>query len=46
MPIPRPKTDENTEEFIERCMGDGKMVEEFPNEEQRYAVCKRRSEMK
>ena len=31
---------EPTEDFISRCMGDGKMKEEFSDEKQRYAVCR------
>lgn len=39
MPIPKPTPDESRGEFIERCMGDDVMVDEYPNEAQRYAIC-------
>jgi len=35
---PIPREDETREEFIDRFMADEKAVEDFPNEEQRYAV--------
>ena len=38
MPTPRPK--ETEEEFISRCMGDPEPLEKYPDEAQRYAVCK------
>ncbi len=37
MPTRRP--DENRAAFINRCMADTKMNREFPEREQRYAVC-------
>jgi len=37
MPTRRPY--ENRKRFMTRCMGDDKMVREFPNNSQRYAVC-------
>lgn len=39
MPIPRPVKDEEHEQFIERCMVDESMVQEFSKLGQRYAVC-------
>lgn len=39
MPIPTPKADETEDEFIERCMGDNTMVSEYPDTDQRLAVC-------
>jgi len=39
MPIPKPNLGEHTDHFIERCMSDDKMVSEYPNEDQRLAVC-------
>ena len=39
MPIPKPQTSETHNEFIQRCMSDDVMVNEYPDEEQRYAVC-------
>ena len=39
MPIPKPKPSESNQAFINRCMNDEVMNSEFPNENQRYAVC-------
>lgn len=39
MPLPMPKNGEEEQEFIERCMADETMLQEFPDEKQRYAVC-------
>lgn len=39
MPIPQPTEKESQDEFITRCMSDEKMKEEYPDEQQRYAVC-------
>lgn len=39
MPIPKPRDDESQDEFIERCMGDDVMNEEYPDRDQRYAIC-------
>ena len=38
MPIPTKNIDETNEEFIERCMADDTMVEEY-EEDQRLAIC-------
>lgn len=38
IPIPEPRPNENKNSFIERCMEDEVMKEEF-DEEQRIAVC-------
>lgn len=35
----KPGESENEQEFISRCMGDDKMNSEFPDQEQRAAVC-------
>lgn len=40
MPIPTPKKNEKEDLFIGDCMGDSSMLKEFPNQKQRYAVCK------
>jgi HK97 family phage prohead protease len=37
--MPKPKNGESKEEFLDRCMGDDTMIEEYPEEDQRYAVC-------
>lgn len=39
MPIPIPTTTEAKDEFIVRCMSDDKMSSEYPDTNQRYAVC-------
>jgi len=39
VPIPRPTSSETEQEFIDRCMSDSVMVSEFPDEDQRLAVC-------
>ncbi len=39
MPLLKPNDGETKEEFIDRCMVDETMQEEFPDESQRYAVC-------
>ena len=39
MPIPVPNDGETQEEFIRRCMSNDLMVEDFPDEKQRFAVC-------
>lgn len=30
---------ESKDDFLQRCMGDSKMLSEFPDQDQRYAVC-------
>src|SRR5690554_1869519 len=39
MPLPKPNDGETKDEFIERCMGDETMKEEYPDGDQRLAVC-------
>ena len=39
MPIPTPTNKESKDEFIVRCMSDDKMASEYPDTNQRYAVC-------
>ena len=39
MPIPKPQTDETEDDFMERCMGNEAMVDEYPEHDQRAAVC-------
>ena len=39
MPIPKPKPYERINDFLQRCMGDEKMVSEY-SQEQRAAVCR------
>ena len=39
MPLPKPEDDETKDDFIDRCMGDETMNEDFPDPPQRRAVC-------
>lgn len=39
MPMPKPKKNENKDDWMDRCMGDDVMVSEFEDEKQRAAVC-------
>jgi hypothetical protein len=39
MPIPTPTPKEQRDEFIGRCMADSKMISEYTDAGQRYAVC-------
>ncbi len=41
MPIPRPGSDESHDDFMDRCMGDSVMTDEYPESDQRAAVCQR-----
>jgi len=46
MPLPTPRSDESHREFIDRCMNDEQMQREFPDAEQRRAVCERQAKLK
>ena len=46
MPLPTPNKNEEKQEFLERCMSNNKMKEEFPNNSNRYAVCNTKWEEK
>jgi hypothetical protein len=39
MPIPKPTKEEEMKDFIDRCMSNKTMVNDFPDESQRYSVC-------
>lgn len=39
MPEPEPKPGESDQAFLDRCMDDDVMVAEYPDSDQRYAVC-------
>tara|TARA_R100001463_G_scaffold3647_4_gene14603 strand:- start:6306 stop:6761 length:456 start_codon:yes stop_codon:yes gene_type:complete len=39
MPLPKPKAGESRKDFMQRCMSDSKATSEFPNTDQRLAVC-------
>jgi HK97 family phage prohead protease len=38
MPIPSPNSNESNNDFMDRCMADATMVDEY-DQEQRYAIC-------
>ena len=46
MPLPKRKSDESREEFIARCMKDPVMVQEFPDANQRRAICEKQARVK
>jgi len=39
MPLPKPRLGESRDDFVGRCVGDDKLISEFPNQGQRVAVC-------
>lgn len=39
MPMPEPQDDEDYDKFINRCMGDDVMTEEYEEQDRRRAVC-------
>lgn len=39
MPLAKPTPTEKQKDFIRRCMMDKTMITEFPDTDQRYAVC-------
>ena len=39
MPLPKPKSSESRKDFMQRCMSNSTSVREFPNTDQRLAVC-------
>lgn len=39
MPIPSPKDNENSQDFVSRCMGDETMKKDYKDSKQRIAVC-------
>ena len=39
MPLPTPTSEESKNEFVARCMSDSKMQGEYPDAQQRIAVC-------
>jgi hypothetical protein len=45
MPIPKPRPDENQVDFMDRCMSDETMVGEYPDDYQRYAVCRQQLDL-
>ena len=39
MQIPKPRKNEGKQEFLERCMSNETMRQEYSDQDQRYAVC-------
>lgn len=39
MPLPKPQSNENKDDFLDRCMANPTMNDEYPDNDQRYAVC-------
>lgn len=39
MPIPKPKAGESQDDFVSRCMENDTMKEEYPDKDQRLAIC-------
>lgn len=39
MPIPSPKPNEDKQKFVGRCMGNETMKKDYPNVQQRIAIC-------
>jgi hypothetical protein len=39
MPLPSPGSGEDRKGWLDRCMGEPVMNEEYPDNKQRYAVC-------
>lgn len=44
MPLPKPNDNESRQDFISRCMGNEVMNRDFPDNDQRMAVCQRQWE--
>ena len=44
--LPTPNGGEDKDQFINRCMANDKMNNEYPDEDQRYAVCQKQWEKK
>lgn len=39
MPIPQPRSNESEDAFVIRCMLDSTMQIEYPDQQQRFAIC-------
>jgi len=46
MPLPKRRSDESHQQFIDRCMKDPVMVREYPDAEQRRAICEKQAQAK
>ena len=40
MPLPKPRAGESSNQFVQRCMIDDTSMSEYPDTQQRYAVCR------
>lgn len=39
MPLPKPRKNEKQDDFISRCMSNEEAKKDFPDQDQRVAVC-------
>lgn len=39
MPLPKPNINESQQDFVSRCMSNNTMKSEYPDQDQRLAVC-------
>lgn len=39
MPLPKPKANESRKDYMQRCINDKVMIDEYRNANQRIAVC-------
>jgi hypothetical protein len=46
MPLPEPNAGESSQEFLDRCMANPTMNDDFPDNSQRFAVCNSQLEKK
>ena len=46
MPIPSKRSDEDKQKFVSRCMSDSVMKKEYPDTQQRVAICLSQSRKK
>jgi hypothetical protein len=44
MPLPKPRKNEDKDVFMKRCMSDDVMKKEFPDKDQRLAICYKQAE--
>lgn len=41
MPLPEPTKNEDKDDFMSRCMSSDTMQDEYPTQQQRWAVCRK-----
>lgn len=46
MPIPTPRGNESRSAFVSRCVDDATMKREYPNQQQRVAICEKQYDEK